>query len=598
MRFFEVETAREFDFTVKFSGDEERFTCPICSHNRKKSKEKCVSINPTRGTGFCHNCGARYVKKTERIPPRKEYVKPSLPKNTDLPDDVIQYFESRKITLGTLKNARITKGTHYFPSLKKKAAAIEFNYFQGEELVYVKYRTRDKHFSSSKGAEPIIYNLNGILGQEEVIITEGEIDVLSFMQVGFNNTCSFPNGALDHSAIDHNIEYFEQAKKIYLAVDQDSAGITFREELRRRLGSERCFRVDFEEHKDANDYLMHRGIERLKGVIKNAKPFPVEGLVTAKEYEPEILKIYEYGINPGLGILHSNLNKYITWETGRLCVISGAPGHGKSEFVDEICSNLNVLHEWKTVYFSPENWPVTYHIRKLLERISGRPMLGPGKLNQEELIEALYFVDENFKFILSKDEEYSLDKILEVARGAIHAHGCKIVVLDPWNRISHLMGKNEAETNYISRMLSKISNFAQKNDVLFILVAHPRKLSKSKGLFEAPNLYDVAGSAAFYNKADYGLTVYRNFHLRAVQVHVQKVRYRHLGKVGTAVFLFNELNGRYHPIMPDPKTGDISFNWEEEREKFDNKSHIKLIDFKDPEPDLWDNLETLTDVPF
>lgn len=599
MKFIETASAKEFDFAIRFTSSEEKFICPLCSHTRKKKTDKCVSIATAKGTGLCHHCGARFTEKKERKV-QKAYIKPEWHNRTQLPDEIIKWFEGRGISQYTVNKMKITHGTRFVPGLGKKAGVIEFNYFRGDELVYIKFRTRNKDFGSVKDCEPIIYNLNEVISRKEVIIVEGEMDVLAYTEAGLLNVCSFPNGANDNGAIDHNIDIFSEAEKIYLAVDQDGAGITFREELRRRLGSERCFRVDFEDTKDSNEYLQKYGKEKLRLTVLNAQPFPIEGLVSANEYLPEILNIYEHGINPGLGTFHHNLNSLITFETGRLCVISGIPGAGKSEFVDELCENLNILHGWKTVFYSPENWPVTNHIRKLAERISGSPMLGLNRMSVNEMQEVVNYIDQNFKFILSKDEEYNLENILSVAKGAIRRHGIKIVVLDPWNRIEHQIPAGEPETNYISRMLSKISNFAQKNDVLFILVAHPRKINKKNGVFEVPTLYDISGSANFFNKADYGLTIYRNFLLKAVQVYVQKVKFRHLGGVGSAVFLFNERNGRYHPIERDPNTGEIAFNAEIEQAKFNNASHINKLDFEipDPEPGIWDDLKTVENIPF
>lgn len=596
MKFIETISAKEFDFAIRFTSSEEKFTCPICSHTRKNKTAKCLSIATAKGAGLCHHCGARFTEKKDRKV-QKSYVKPEWTNRTQLPDDVIKWFEGRGISQHTVNKMKISYNTRHVPGLGKRSGVIEFNYFRGEELIYIKFRTRDKHFGAEKDCEPIIYNLNETVSQNEIIIVEGEMDVLAYTEAGLLNVCSFPNGASDNGAIDHNIDVFTEAEKIYLAVDQDSAGISFREELRRRLGSERCYRVDFEDCKDANEYLQKYGKDKLRKTIIEAKEFPIEGLVTANNYLPEMMNIYENGITPGLGTLHSNLNNIVTFETGRLCLFTGIPGHGKSEFVNEICENLNILHGWKTVFYSPETWPVTTHIKNLAERISGKSMFGINRMSVAEMTDVVDYVDENFKFILSKDEEYSLDNILDVARGAIRRHGVKIVVLDPWNRIEHQITAGEPETNYISRMLSKISNFAQKNDVLFILVAHPRKIMKKNGLFEVPTLYDISGSANFFNKADYGITVYRNFQLNMVQVYVQKVKFRHLGSVGSASFLFNSINGRYHPIYKD-ESGEIMFDYEIERAKFNNTSHLgQMEDAIQPEFDLWE-ATPIKDIPF
>lgn len=57
-------------------------------------------------------------------------------------------------------------------------------------------------------------------------------------------------------------------------------------------------------------------------------------------------------------------------------------------------------------------------------------------------------------------------------------------------------------------MLTKIKKFAQYHDIHVWFVAHPRQLHDWRG--QAPNLYDISGSANFVNKADNGLVVHRS----------------------------------------------------------------------------------------
>ena len=83
-------------------------------------------------------------------------------------------------------------------------------------------------------------------------------------------------------------------------------------------------------------------------------------------------------------------------------------------------------------------------------------------------------------------------------------------MIDPYNRLENEQGQRN-ETQYVSEVLDKLQNFAQRHDVLVILMAHPTKLTKNKdGIYEAPSLYDISGSANFYNKADFGIVVHRN----------------------------------------------------------------------------------------
>ena len=69
-------------------------------------------------------------------------------------------------------------------------------------------------------------------------------------------------------------------------------------------------------------------------------------------------------------------------------------------------------------------------------------------------------------------------------------------------------------------------------------------------------MYDISGSAAFFNKADFGLAIERDRSQSVTRVHVQKVKFRHLGYPGIATFQYNTHNGRFVP-MQEGKTPDL-----------------------------------------
>ena len=87
-------------------------------------------------------------------------------------------------------------------------------------------------------------------------------------------------------------------------------------------------------------------------------------------------------------------------------------------------------------------------------------------------------------------------------------------------------------------------------DIHIFIVAHPTKISKSKdtGEYEVPTLYNISGSAHFFNKTDNGICIYRSFKSNIVTAYVQKVRYSWLGKIGFTSFSYDVLTRQYLSI--------------------------------------------------
>ena len=262
-----------------------------------------------------------------------------------------------------------------------------------------------------------------------------------------------------------------------------------------------------------------------------------------------------------------NLDRLIKFERGFVLTVTGVPGSGKSEFVDEIAMRLLLRHDWKVGYFSPENTPLAYHYRKLIRRVVGKRFEHKG-MPLPEAGQAIRYLAQSVFSIMPK-EDFSVESVLRIAAQLVSRKGVKVLVVDPFNRFEHQIPDWETETQYISRIFDEFSNFAVKHKVLLILVAHPTKLRREPGSkrWPVPTLYDINGSAAFFNKTDYGMVVDRNDELGQVLVRVAKVRFDHLGGPGDAFFAFSTYNGRYTPTEertldhnpPEPKWEHTNF---------------------------------------
>lgn len=527
--------------------------CPSCNESRKNKGAKSFSYDVTKGVGTCHNCNDSFVLFKELEP--KEYAKTEYKRpakfvnNTELSDNMVKYFESRKISKQTINEMQITERLEWLPQTGSEMNCICFNYFRGGELINTKFRDGKKHFKLVKDAELIPYNIDGLKDQDCAIWCEGEFDQLSYYEVGYKYAVSVPNGANKSTQgliyIDNVINDLEGIKTHYISNDNDEPGRALRDELIRRFGAENCKLIELGDCKDANEFLIKHGRDALRGKVTTAKDIPLSGIYNLEEDLPGLYDLWENGMPRGLEIGYSKVNQLITWVSSALAVWTGIPSSGKSEMVDDVCEQLNILHGWKVAYFSPENWPTKLHVAKIVSRISGKKY-AKSAMDLHELDTTLDYVRNNYFFINPDNEDLTVDSILSHAKALIKRKGIKILVIDPWNKLDHKMEGGESETKYISKVLDTLDMFAKKNDILIHLVAHPTKMKKdAAGQLEVPSLYDISGSAHFYNKAFYGLSVHRSDD--TVLFNILKVKFKHLGESrgGTVVMRYNVKNGRY-----------------------------------------------------
>ena len=535
--------------------------CPLCSHERKpkNQKAKCASYDWERGLGTCHHCDSSFQLHTyqRKGSSEKTYIRPNALNVVDpkqITSKVSKWFESRGISQKTLDDLMVTEGPEFMPQTGKSENTIQFNYIIGDELINVKYRDGRKNFKLYKGAEKIFYNINSIVGYDTCVITEGEMDVLALHEAGIKNAISVPNGATLNSNnldyLDNCIDYFEDKEKVILAVDDDEPGQALQQELIRRLGAEVCFLTTFEDCKDANEYLIKYGKDKLVSRIEGARPVPLENVTTLKDIEDEITDFVKNGFKPGYQIGIPNFDSIFSTYTGQFITVTGIPSSGKSDFVDQMVVGYNQRYEWKTAFASPENAPTYLHAHKLMRKVwqdmPTRNDIGTDKWNQ-----VAEHVNDNFFFI--DMERYTLESVLRKGAELVKRKGIKCLVIDPFNKIRDVDCKTEDVNRYTMEYLTKIETFAKKYDVLVFIVAHPTKMYRDKdGNIEEPTMYNIKGGGEWYDASYHGILVHRNYEEKTVKAKILKVKFQNLGENGAeAHFKWEPRSGCFVPhILP------------------------------------------------
>lgn len=540
--------------------------CPECLPQRKKKEHPSVELDLDQGTWICHHCGymgnihkgmARRKGPNQWIP--QEWRKPVYEMTE--PTKLLSWFESRGISKATLLAHKVSYGHAYFPKLEDYRPSILFPYFLGDQVVNIKYRDKSKQFHLARGCEPIFYNLNQ-LNTEVTVLVEAEIDTLSFFEAGVSHVLGVPYtpGASEDNYED-NFEYLLSAekelstvKKFILAMSNTEPGKRLEEELARRLGKERCWRVTWPEGvKDANEMLIKDGPEALRKSLEMARPYPIKGIFEAYDVADKIDALYSYGLPRGVNTGWATMDEHYTVKEGQWTLVTGIPGHGKSNILDAMLVNVATQQNWRFGMFSPENQPIERHFANLMEKYADAPFsFGPVERMTPEVKEkAKEWVNEHFFVILPDEEEgnWSIDGILSLAKALVFRKGIKGLVIDPWNELDHSRSNGVTETEHISQALTKIRQFARSHAVHVWVVAHPAKLYKdADGRYPVPTPYDVSGSSHWNNKADNAISVWRNRGGKdeeIADVHIQKIRFKEVGRVGVVSLRYNKITGRF-----------------------------------------------------
>jgi twinkle protein len=549
---------------------QQKVTCPKCSHTRRNKQEPCLSVSLENDMALwhCHHCEWKGSVHDNIIQPnnfskfkKKATVTPFVPKKQTLSDKAYSWLVKRGIDPTVITEMKL-----YTYNEK-----LCFPYYLDGKIVNIKYRTVDKRFHQEKDALKCLYNSDNLKKhwdnnpdyewyvpkrKKRVIFVEGEMDVLSLMQIGIRDVVSLPDGAPKTPKFDmkdkrftafEQTEWIWEAEEVILCTDDDEAGKALSLELIHRFGRDICKIVSFPDYndtfvKDANECLVHHGEETLAMSIANARDFPIEDLHSAVDYKDQIQNMYEGNVQKALSTGYTKLDEIYKVMPGTFNLITGIPNHGKSNFLDQILINLAEQQNWKFLLYSPEH-STPNHIRRLLEKRCRKPFdIGVyERLTQEQLNGGLDFLNIHFKFLEAKDDIPTIDYILEKAKASKQRFGIQGLVIDPFNQVSSDRGANKREDEHIRDIIAKCQQFARNHEIVVFMVAHPHKLHRNDaGVIPPPDLYQVSGSAHWANMADVGMVVHRDFETNKTKIITRKIREQGVyGDIGQREFSFN-----------------------------------------------------------
>lgn len=288
--------------------------------------------------------------------------------------------------------------------------------------------------------------------------------------------------------------------------------------------------------------------DRGYGVKPDPKPSPKKTgpvrVATAIDIADGVRQYYRMPRKRGCRTgLHEQLDEHVRWAKGYLHIVTGIPSHGKSTFVDEIMVLLSKKHGWRWDVYSPENYPFEVHQHLLAEKYWRESLY-----NKPDLIErSIHWSADHFSFLGEPDDDsngITLDSIFDAVGDADG------LLVDPWNEVEVYNPDRLSETEYIGQCLSRLRRFARKRNKCVIVVAHPMKMRRDPRArkYPIPSLYDISSSAHWYNKADVGISIYRDFDAEKTIAHVQKIKFRWFGKRGNVQFRWSAEGGVYNEI--------------------------------------------------
>lgn len=515
-------------------------------------------------------------------------------------EDIYGWFKKRGISKEVVDKFKIKKAYRMILQLNsdndkirgthQNRNCLAFPLINDGKLINVQYRDKDKNFAMESGAEKILFNVDSIKGKgiKRAIITEGYIDCMSFDEAGFPHVVSVPNGTtiskkeleifketgkivsekpLNLAYLDFHIKLFDSIEEVIVATDDDAAGIKLREELARRIGVEKCRFIRFSKYrksnnepcKDGNDVLIHHGPKILAQMVETAEYFPTNDIIPLDQLFEKMLDSFGSPLIKGLSLNFKELEAHLSLHLGHTIAINGYPSMGKTSFILYLLVYCAVAFKWKSVLYTPENYPIENVYELLIEIYVGKSAKfgSSDKMTIMQYKEGAKFIKDNIFIIADNDDGYTPKEILAVFKNAIKRYGVRICCFDPWNALEHKMERSLNIDDYTKSRLSMINRFTVKYNVLTLIGVHPPTPEKSATkIYPVPSMFDVEGGGAWSKKMYEIVCIHRStddFNDTTTEVHIQKVKVQKTTGVPTprslpAKINYNRKSNRYEDI--------------------------------------------------
>jgi len=405
----------------------------------------------------------------------------------------LAYTEERGLTLETVKAFKL--GLQVNPDGKRWLTIP--HYVKGK-LVNVKSRIlppAEKASRRVQGCPSVLFNAYAIEGEEEIYLTEGEIDAITLWQGGIKNVVGITAGA--GSFLPEWVDQLAKLKKIYLCYDPDKDGQKGAREAARRLGYNRCFNVELPDGQDVNDFFREHDIFEFQTLVNEARQFDVFGVMSIEAAFEKFLSQKDKVQETGLLTPWPSVNRLVKtgFQPGELIVLSAPPKIGKSTLALQIAS-YNALQDIPSLFFCLEMRPMKI-IEKIIQCQTRTEILGPEEIKKVQ--EAFTGKPLYLGYCYRKP---TLEDVIETIKAAVQRYGLKLAIFD---HLHFLCRSITNQTQEIGLAVQAFKFLAEEMEVPIILVAQSRKIQVD-AIMTAMDLKD---SISIFSDCDHLIILHR-----------------------------------------------------------------------------------------
>lgn len=529
----------------KFIGHE---PCPNCGSSDALARYADNSAH-------CFSC-THNILANEEAPPVIERTQ----NNRSFLNGTYEDLPKRRIKEDTCRKLGYMVGTY-----EGKKCHIAPIHDENGVLVAQKIRLPGKDFRviGDINAGGLVFQHRAADGGKRLVITEGEIDALSYAQCAPGwQVVSVPNGAQSAvKAVKRAIKFVDSFEEVIIMFDMDDAGQEAAREVAQVISPGKA-KIAHLPLKDANEMLVENRVKELTGAVFSAKPYSPEGIIRGEDVVLESLK---KGIQRGWAIPFPKLDNMMRGIRPReLVLLAAGSGLGKSTIGRIMTHHLQQTQDLKVGYVMLEE-SVEVTARQLVAVHTGTRYIdlaeNPDVISDAEWLDAHTKAVKPAAFYDSFGS-CSIDNIIAHINHLAVAEDCKVVLLD---HVSMVVSgsKSDNERKEIDRLMTELRTLCERTGVSIIAISHVNRVTSSGGFSNEGgqiSLNSLRGSGALAQLADTVIGVERDQQDEECKnlAHFRLLKSRVTGETGSAGWAaYNSVTGLLDPSEgPQRDEGD------------------------------------------
>lgn len=302
-------------------------------------------------------------------------------------------------------------------------------------------------------------------------------------------------------------------------------------------------------------------------------------------------KIYKYRDNyhkKGMYLGWEQLDKHYSMSLGNCTDWTGYPMSGKTQVLMELLVNTSKFYNWKHLVYFPDVGTPTEIIADLIHKKTGKTF-NPKEQNVIEDLEITHAIEWVFRHfhIVTRGEKGGKLTPKDLWEWGVKLkntdEGLHTVSIDSWKDLNHDYEKYGGYAQYLEYILPLRNHMAEKHELHFHTIIHPKLTEKENGKRQPPTPYDLKGGSEWFNSGKCMITVHRQDVLsNEVEIYFNKIKPRSNGQVGMIKMYFDKERLTYY-CQDSENNNYTKYYATEQRNVISNQFPAKQLPLNEPD---------------